>query len=291
MKQEKSSWEEVIKIQLSYRIIKKNNASISSEDTSIIDTKLDYDKLDLGDSYGDSSDDIHLADEDIKDPEDELNEIRSQIRKDLIEEIQAEKDSIINKAVKEAEEIALRARDTGYKEGFNQGLEKGMKQGINQGNKKGLENGYLQGVIDAQDEANQIKKNAMDMLDKAGDEVEKYMAENQKRIIDLAVQMAESIVHSTIDSSSENLLQLIKPIIQQFRKVDAVIITCNPHSYDYLKKSLYQLEKKYEDIKFVLFEDESLEENGCLIENENQIIDLQIGKQLKNIVEKIKNVE
>ncbi len=281
----------MIKIQSSYRIIKKDNASISSEDTSFIDTKLDYDKLDLGDSYGDLSDDTHLADEDIKDPEDELNGIRSQIRKDLIEEIQEERDSIINKAIKEAEEIALRAKDTGYKEGFNQGLERGMKQGISQGNKKGLENGYLQGIIDAQDEANQIKRNAMDILDRAGDEVEKYMAENQKRIIDLAVQMAESIVHSTIDSSSENLMQLIKPIIQQFRKVDSVIITCNPHSYDYLKKSLYQLERKYEDIKFVLFEDETLEKNGCLIENENQIIDLQIGKQLKNIVEKIKNVE
>ena len=281
----------MIKIQSSYRIIKKDNASISSEDTSFIDTKLDYDKLDLGDSYVDLPDDTHLGDEDIKNPEDELNGIRSQIRKDLIEEIQEERDSIINKAIKEAEEIALRAKDTGYKEGFNQGLERGMKQGISQGNKKGLENGYLQGIIDAQDEANQIKKNAMDILDKAGDEVEKYMAENQKRIIDLAVQMAESIVHSTIDSSSENLMQLIKPIIQQFRKVDSVIITCNPHSYDYLKKSLYQLERKYEDIKFVLFEDETLEKNGCLIENENQIIDLQIGKQLKNIVEKIKNVE
>ena len=265
--------------------------STSNDDTSLIDTKLDYDKLDFGDSFDDSNDDTLETDVDTKDPEDELDEIRNQIREDLLQEIQDQKDSIINKAMEEAEEIKLRARDTGYTEGFSQGSEEGKKQGLDQGNKKGLENGYLQGIIDAQDEANQIKKNAINILNKAEDEVDKYMAENQEKIINLAVQMAESIVHSTIDSSSENILQLIKPIIQQFRKVETVIITCNPHSYDYLKKSLYQIEKKYEDVKFALFEDESLEKNGCVIENENQIIDLQIGKQLKNIVGKIKNME
>ncbi|NLY45165.1 MAG: hypothetical protein GX053_04150 [Tissierella sp.] len=272
-------------------MIKKNNVSTSGEDTSYIDTKLDYDKLDFVDSSGDSHDGTLETDEDTKDPEDELDEIRNQIRQDLLQEIQEQRDSIINEAMEEAEEIRLRARDTGYTEGFSQGSKDGKKQGLDEGTKKGLENGYLQGVIDAQDEANQIKKNALNMLNKAGDEVDKYMAENQGRIIDLAAQMAESIIHSTIDSSSENILQLIRPIIQQFRKVETVIITCNPHSYDYLKKSLYQIEKKYEDIKFVLFEDDGLEKNGCIIENENQIIDLQIGKQLKNIVEKIKNME
>lgn len=280
----------MIKIQLSYRIIKGNNVSISSNSTSFIDTRLDYDKLDFENSLDDFYD-VTLETGEAKDSEDRITDIKNRMRKDLLEEIQEQKDSIINKAMVEAEEIRLRARETGYKEGFSQGLEDGLKQGIEEGNKKGLEEGYIKGLRDAQDEANQIKKNALDILEKAGDEVEIYITENQERIVALAAQMAESIVHSTIDSSSDNILQLIKPVIQHFRKVEAVIITCNPNNYDYLKMSLYQMEKKYEDIKFVLLEDESLEKNGCLIENENQIIDLQIGEQLKNIVEKMKNVE
>ena len=281
MKLEKSSWEEVSKILSSYKIIKRDYVNSSIHDTSIIDTKINYDGLD----------DTFQVDEPRKINKDQTEDIESRMKEKVLKEIEEQRASIINKAMEEAEEIKLRARDTGYKEGFKKGLEDGMKQGIDEGNQKGLENGYLQGIIDAQDEANEIKANAVDMLNQAQDEVDKYLQVNQQKIIKLAAVMAESIVHSTIDTSSENIIQLIRPIIQQFRKVESVIITCNPANYDYLKKSLYEIERKYEDVKFTIFEDESLEKNGCIVENENQIMDLQIGKQLKNIVEKMMNLE
>lgn len=280
MKLERSSWEEVSKIQSSYKIIKRDYVN-STNDTSLIDTKINYDGFD--DTF-----EVNEARNIIKN---ETDDIQGGIKEELLKGIEEQRASIINKAVEGAEDIRLRARDTGYKEGFKKGLEDGVKRGVDQGNKKGLENGYLQGIIDAQDEANQIKANAVNMLNQAQDEVDKYIKVNQDRIIKLAGVMAESIVHSTIDTSSENIIQLIKPIIQQFRKVESIIITCNPKNYEYLKKSLYEIERKYEEVKFTIFEDESLDKNGCIIENENQIIDLQIRKQLDNIVEKILNLE
>ena len=280
MNLEKSSWEEVIKIQSSYRIIKKNYALLN-DDTSLIDTKVDYDIQVYGniDSQG-------LSKKNSRE-----RNIREDIKESLLLELKDERDKIINEAKNEVEKLKSDAKEDGYKEGFDRGLQDGFNQGLEEGSIKGLESGYSQGIENAKDEAKEIKRNAINLFQDAEREVGVYIDENRQRIIRLAGQMAESIIHSTIDTSSENMLQLIKPVIQQFKKVENVIISCNPKNYDYLRKSIYTIEKKYDNTKFTILEDENLEKNGCIIENDNQIIDLQIRKQLENIVNKLNNVE
>ncbi len=280
MNLEKSSWEEVIKIQSSYRIIKKNYALLN-DDTSLIDTKVDYGIQVYGniDSQG-------LSKKNSRE-----RNIREDIKESLLLELKDERDKIINEAKNEVEKLKSDAKEDGYKEGFDRGLQDGFNQGLEEGSIKGLESGYSQGIENAKDEAKEIKRNAINLFQDAEREVGVYIDENRQRIIRLAGQMAESIIHSTIDTSSENMLQLIKPVIQQFKKVENVIISCNSKNYDYLRKSIYTIEKKYDNTKFTILEDENLEKNGCIIENDNQIIDLQIRKQLENIVNKLNNVE
>lgn len=279
MKLEKSSWEEVIRIQSSYRIIKRDYVSPRTEGSSFIETKIDYDPKEV-----DEIDQLVVSKEN---PEDLERKLRDKVLRDL----EKEKEAIIQKAMEDGEEIRNRARDTGYKEGYEKGLEDGSKQGLEEGTRKGLENGYLQGLINAKDEANEIKESALNVLHQAQEEVDKYFAKNEEKLIKLAGLMAEAIVHKSIDTSSENIMQLIRPIIHQFRKVESVIISCHPDNYDFVREELYLLEEKYEDVKFSLFEDDSLEKNGCIVENENQIVDLQIGKQIKNIMEKMAKME
>lgn len=282
---EKSSWEEVSRIQLSYKIIKKDYVSLLKDDPSLIDTKINYDVQ----VYDDLEQEQEK--ETMTEKTNDLDLLRDEIRESLLLELKEQRESIINEAKKEAEMIRLEAKKVGYKEGHDKGIKQGFEQGFNEGNTRGIEKGYSEGVESAQKEVDEIKRNAIKMLENAQEEISEFVEANQQRIIRLAAQMAESIVHTTIDTSSENILQLIKPIVQQLKKVESIIITCNPNNYDYLKKSIYSIEKKYEDIKFIILEDESLEKNGCKIENENQIIDLQIKKQLENIVEKLSNLE
>ncbi|MDR7869600.1 MAG: FliH/SctL family protein [Tissierellaceae bacterium] len=273
------------RIQLSYKIIKKDYVSLLKDDPSLIDTKINYDVQ----VYDDLEQEQEK--ETMTEKTNDLDLLRDEIRESLLLELKEQRESIINEAKKEAEMIRLEAKKVGYKEGHDKGIKQGFEQGFNEGNTRGIEKGYSEGVESAQKEVDEIKRNAIKMLENAQEEISEFVEANQQRIIRLAAQMAESIVHTTIDTSSENILQLIKPIVQQLKKVESIIITCNPNNYDYLKKSIYSIEKKYEDIKFIILEDESLEKNGCKIENENQIIDLQIKKQLENIVEKLSNLE
>lgn len=273
--------EEVIKIQSSYRIIKKDSAHLK-EDASLIDTNFNYDAS----LYGEI-----INEEGLINAKDNIAKTDDDIKANKKAEIDEEKEKIINQAIKEAEEIKLLAQEKGYKEGFDKGLEEGFNKGLEKGHKEGIKTGFLQGIDNAKEEASEIKESAINLLKDSQKKVGEYFDKNRQNIIDLAVQMAESITHFTIDTHNEDIMQLIKPIMKQFKKVGNVIITCNPKNYEYIRRSIYEIEKKYENVNFIILEDETLEKNGCMIENDNQIIDLQIRKQLDNIVEKIKNME
>jgi len=273
--------EEVIKIQSSYRVIKGNN--ICCEGESKITIKNSYDnKIDFYPSPEEEEKCDDLADlESIKD------EIRASltddIKKELYKKTAEERRKIIEKANEEANNLLEEAKKQGFDKGFKKGCEEGFKEG--------LTNGYNQGILDAKSEASKIKNNAIKIVEDAQESVSDYFRDIHDKIIGLAADMAESIVHLTIDESSENILMLVNPILQEFGKTENIVITCHPDNLDYLKLYKYKLEEACPNTIFTILSDANLEKDGCIVENENKIIDLQIRKQLNSILESIKDID
>jgi flagellar assembly protein FliH len=271
----------VIKIQSSYRVIKGNN--ICCEGESKITIKNSYDnKIDFYPSPEEEEKCDDLADlESIKD------EIRASltddIKKELYKKTAEERRKIIEKANEEANNLLEEAKKQGFDKGFKKGCEEGFKEG--------LTNGYNQGILDAKSEASKIKNNAVKIVEDAQESVSDYFRESHDQIIELAADMAESIVHLTIDESSENILMLVNPILQEFGKTENIVITCHPDNLDYLKLYKYKLEEVCPNTIFTILSDANLEKDGCIVENENKIIDLQIRKQLNSILESIKDID
>lgn len=268
----------MIKIQSSYKIIKKDYVSLLKDDPSLIDTRLDLPAVGLGyKSNGKSQ-----VEEDVS--TDNGKNGRSQ-------DLDREREALMEEIMAEAQVIKEKARADGHREGYDKGYKEGVKQGIDKGRLEGLEQGYMEGLKKADQEAERIRQSSIKMLQQAQDELDNYIDENRENIINLAATMAEAIVHRTIDTSSEDILQLVKPIIQGFRRAQNIIISCHPRNYDFVMSRIHELEEKHGDIKFMVLEDESLEKNGCIVENDNQIIDLQISKQLENMLAKIRDME
>ena len=259
----------MIKIPSSYKIIKKENIS-SIEEFKVVDTKID---IEAEDELEEQLEDI-VSDKEEKETYD-LEEIKREVKRVLYKEMEEKRDNIIQQAYKKAEELKIEAKKQGFKEGHNQGYE----------------NGYKEGLRKAQDEAIVIKNNALSLIQQSEDYVSQYLDENKEKIIQLAADMAESIVHHTIETSSENIFLLIKPILQSYDKKDNIIISCNLENYDYIKENLQELKDICPGSKFVILKDNNLEKNNCIIENEHQIIDLQIKNQIKSILEEIKDLE
>lgn len=266
----------MIKIQSSFRIIKSEDIDNDSQ-LSLVETKIEFPEQSFYIEEETYEEDLEVFSENEKEEYEEIDieKIKEDIRGQIYREIEYEKNQILTKANEEADNLKLESKQQGYKDGI----------------RKGFVEGYDKGKEEAEKDCQEIKNNAINMVKQAEDYVSEYYEENQKRIIRLAGDMAESIIHKTIDTSSENVAMLIKPIIQQYRKKEQIIITAHPENSGFLKNNLNKLIDTHEDTKFVILKDSSLEKNGCTLENENQIIDLQIKHQIENIIDEINNME
>lgn len=243
----------------SYRVIKNQNVTHDSA-TSYIETKIDLPAPPI-------KIELDLPGEDSFDEEAYCKEVRRQ----LMAQIQVEKEAILKEAKIQAEVIKAEAYKKGHGEGY--------------------ETGYNEGMIKAKEDGENIKSKALKLIDDANDYVKEYYKETRDNIIKLAAQMAEEIVHHTIDSSSEDILMLINPILETYGTGDSIVITCNPKKIPALKSKLGRWEKEWEGTRFVILEDENLDRNGCTIENQYQFIDLQIRQQIESMIEEINKME
>lgn len=260
-------------MQLSYRIIKNKHIDLTEETVTLSETKLDQyiaeeDGFDMDKSFY-SALDIERFKAHVKSRLEEENERAKQI---LIEKTRLE-------LLEETEKIN------------KESIEKGYRKGLEKGREEGLVKGYNDGLEKCKEECRELKENALNLLQQAQLEVEEYYKDSKEELINLAGEMAESIVHKTIDASDENIMLLIKPIIQMYEKGERIIITVHPENRKYLDSRLEEMEIISPGTRFIILEDNNLDKNGCILENDNQIIDLQIKKQISSIIRDINSLE
>jgi len=263
----------------SFKVIKNSNVEFSNENIVIANVKL---KEPIIEEVYEEVFEEEIIDESI-DSNININQLKIDLRNELISEMEEERqalfDNTVNEAKKEIENLK--------KEAINKGYEKGYSKGHDDGFKEGVEKAFKECEV----QCNEIKEKALGLIRQAEAEVSDYIVENRTNLINLAGEMAESIVHKTIDTSSENVLSLIKPIIEQYEATENIILTCHPDTMTFLEDNIEKLKEANQGIRFILLKDENLEKNGCTIENESQIIDLQIGKQINSIIEDLRNME
>lgn len=191
--------------------------------------------------------------------------LEERIRRELEEDTAKERQEILTRAYAEMEEmkeaVRLESAEAGYREGFQKGYEDGLE------------------------ETKVMRGSAMELIGNAEKEVKAYVEENEEKILRLSVKIAEKILHQTLDSHAEGVMLLARPILQDYGKTENVIITCPPEKLEFMKGCLGEVEKYCPNAHILILEDKSLEHNGLVIENESQITDLQVRKQLERFLE------
>lgn len=251
--------EEVIPIALSYKIIKNSQNIEQSEkhlQTIDISSFIANEELSKEVRKDNAQPDPRVV-------------LETEIRNEVMEATASERQAIIENAILETEHMKEEARresaslgyDKGYKEGFQCGLESARK------------------------ETEERRANAICMIEDAERKIKTYYEENEEKILLLAIKIAEKIVHQSIDSHSENVMLLARPILQEYGKTENIILTCHPDNVELVQLHIPEIEKLCPNAHLLILEDKSLEKNGLIIENENQITDLQIKKQLERFLE------
>lgn len=261
-------------MQSSYRIIKNTNVNLKDEESKIIDTSINKENK----FYKDIPEVKET--EESKIDENQLKEkLKEELKQQIELEIEEQRKIILEKARKEANDIKEKIQNTAYEKGYEQGYQMGYEDGTTQGINQGV------------NESLNIKKKALDLIPQSEEYVKEYFEENRHNLIKLAGTMAESIVHKTIDTSDEDIMMILEPILRVYGAKKNIIITCHPESISVLKNNLKELQEISGDNEIVILKDGNLEKNGCTLENSDQVIDLQIKTQIENILKDIENME
>lgn len=198
----------------------------------------------------------------------------------LLNETQQKKQTILLEAQKEATLL----KETAEKSGFAEGKSKGYETGYT--------SGYAAGMKQAEEESQRLRETIHNMLNEAQEVVENYYQAKRTEFIELAGHMAETIVHKSIDVSSDQVMDLIKPVLHRLKREDQFItLMVRPEQKELVKEKVKEFEKENQDIRFAILSDNTLDKNGCVVENVHAIVDLQVRKQLDAMIDEMKNAE
>lgn len=244
----------------SYRVIKKHEVELDRHTIEVKEVNVKKIEVDS------KKEDLNIYEN--EENKEEFLEAMS-IKQRIIEEAETERKYILQKASEELEDL----KKSAFEEGYNSGYEKG----------------YIEGKERAKIESENIKLNAIKLLKNAQKESEDFLINFREEIIKLAATIAEKIANIAIDTSEENIMNIIHPILEEIENATNVIITVNPSKYEILKKNLPSLRERYKQINFNVLKDADIEINGCIIESGNKIIDAQFRNQIISIVNELIN--
>lgn len=220
----------------------------------------------------------------VEPPKDELDEyiieeLRQQKRKLLqeIKELEQKAEDIIANANNAAKDIELEAK----KKGRNEGYEQGQSEGSERGYREGLEEGLRQSKEENEDILNELKQ-ILESTEKNKQEILKKYQEDLK---DIAVSVAEKVVHVSLKSSGDIIKRMILSATEGMTELKwAKIYIAETDSQLLVKVDrnlIEEISQLSDNIKVIVMPDE--EPGTCIIELPNKIIDASAKTQIENI--------
>ncbi|MFK4998013.1 flagellar assembly protein FliH [Bacillus sp. N9] len=162
-------------------------------------------------------------------------------------------------------------------------LEKAYEDGFQAGVRDGKESGYLEyeSLIDLAKRVIGDSKTAFT----------EYVEKAEETILELAIAVAERIIHSSLDEDKDKFIPLVQHALKEAREYKEVQIHVHPVHYEQLIEEKAELDRIFPNgIKCFIYPDAQLAEYSCVIESENGKIDATISTQLIELKEKLKQL-
>lgn len=148
--------------------------------------------------------------------------------------------------------------------------------------------GYQAGLEQAQSDIQEIKT-AIESFLKSKQEVFEYIAPD---ILEISIDIAKKIIKKEIDQDPQVLLGNILDVLKTMSRDETKIsIRVNPSQYSIAKESVPEMISSIGlDAKINIFEDDTIEMGGCVVQTTNGIVDATINTQLEIIKEAFKGI-
>jgi len=163
---------------------------------------------------------------------------------------------------------AQRIRDEAYKEGYDAGHTEAAEEVIGEAN----------GLLDALKELNSELRA----------EQERLLSEAEPRLVELAVQIAEKILHHELTQDAGAVRATVAAALSKLTERDRVTIRANPSDVAIINEFKLDVAEAFDGVHEVsIVSDENIARGGCIVETDMLRVNGDIAAQLKQIEQQL----
>lgn len=199
-----------------------------------------------------------------------LKDARTQIEleRSAVEQMRqtAQEDIAAMQAAWEQEKTALQQK--AYDEGFQVGYEEGRNKSISD---------MSESVKIANEVTVQSKENAL-----------KYLDEQERNILEIAMRTAERILGKTLEEDEEAFLSIVKRGLKEAREMKEIKLYISVYRFELISSNRAELASIFPpDIPFLIFANDDFDTDDCIIETNQGRIVVSVDEQLNELKEKL----
>jgi len=178
----------------------------------------------------------------------------------LKEKARLEAEEIVEQAKADRDKIATEAQETGFQQGYNEGLTVGKK------------------------EADKLRLQAQEVLDQARGLLKETVAETEPKIIDLAVEITTKLIQVQLELSPQQIKIIAQEALQKVKGGKNYLIHANPKDAEVLRSNKELLLQELPgNVTLRIIVDQHITPGGCLVDTEQGQIEATIDGQLDRV--------
>jgi len=162
---------------------------------------------------------------------------------------------------------------------------------VDAANKEGYETGFTTGEADSLAKYKQLIDQANDIIRSANEDYMKTIKQSDQTIIELAIYVAEKIIHQQLTINHQIITQIVQDAIEDLADQQEIKVFVSSKDYEHLLRQKKDLENIVDpSSKLFIMIDEQLDQGMCLIEYPTGKTDASITTQLELIENELLNI-
>lgn len=183
-----------------------------------------------------------------------------QLRQTALEDIAAMKSAW--------EQEKTKLQQQAYEEGFQQGYEEGRNKSLS--------------------DMNESVKVANEVTIRSHENALKYIEDQEKVILGIAMKTAERILGTKLEKDEEQFLSIVKKGLKEVREMKEVKLYVSIGHYDFISSNRDELVSIFPpEVPFLIFANDDFDVNDCIIETNQGRIVVSVDEQLNMLKEQL----
>lgn len=151
---------------------------------------------------------------------------------------------------------------------------------------EGFQSGYQEGHSKALSDMSEAIQQANDITIQSKKLAEDYREQQERVILEIAMRVAERIMHTTLEENEECYLSIVKRALTEVREMKEIRLYVSTDDYELVTANKSELDVIFPpDVPFFIFPNEELERNACYIETNHGRMVVTVDEQLTQLKE------